>query len=201
MIWGIIFIGVIAVYTAVIIHDGVEDWKKYKSGDGWYYNSYGEYTRKKPSFWKDFGYWITGVFAYSLIVFVLVFFITALTYNDKFTHYEQQGQWNIYAFSDNTVMSGRVYLMSARFEEELCYYYVANSAYGQKVYKVSSSDTYLNYVSENETCYMEKYERVYNDTFWNRLLIPRFFNFEDSSYYIAYIPEGSVSTEFQVDLK
>lgn len=200
MIWGIILIGFIIVYTVSLIHDGVEDRKKHKSGDGWYYSSYGKYTMEKPSFWKDFAYWIAGVVAYTFLAFAIASFIQMFTYNDKFTHYEQQSQWNIYAFSDNVTLGGRVYLMGSRLEGNLCYYYVANSTYGQKVYKVNSSNTYLNYIPENETCYMEKYEKVYNDTFWNKLLIPRMLNFSEP-YYVVYIPQGSVSTEFQVDLQ
>lgn len=68
------------------------------------------------------------------------------------------------------------------------------------VYKIGSSNTYLNYIPENENCYIQKYERVFNDTFWNKFFIPRILSLTDC-YYVAYIPEGSVSNGFQVDLQ
>lgn len=202
MIWLIIFVCLAVGYGAVLIHEGIQDRKTYKtSTDRWYYNSYGEYTTKKPSFWRDFKIWFLSVILFGFIVIVIGTTVQLFAYeSDKFTHYEQESQWNIYAFSDNMTVGGRVYFLSARVEGNLCYYYLANSSHGQKIYKIGSSNTYLNYIPENETCYMQKHERVFNDTFWNKFFIPRILNLTDC-YYVAYIPEGSVSNEFQVDLQ
>lgn len=202
MILWIIFACLSIGYGVVIIHEGIQDRKKYKtSTDRWYYNSYGEYTTKKPSFWRDFKIWFWSVVLFGCIIIVIGFTVQLFAYNsDKLTHYEQESQWNIYAFSDNMTVGGRVYFMSARVEGNLCYYYLANSSHGQIVYKIGSSNTYLNYIPENETCYIQKYERFFNDTFWNKFFIPRILGLTDC-YYVAYIPEGSVSNEFQVDLQ
>lgn len=202
MILWIIFACLSIGYGVISIREGIQDRKKYKtSTDRWYYNSYGEYTTKKPSFWRDFKIWFGSVILFGCIIIVIGFTAQCFAYtSDKLTHYEQESQWNIYAFSDNVTVSGRVYFMSARVEGNLCYYYLANSSHGQMVYKIRSSDTYLNYIPENETCYIQKYERVFNDTFWNKFFIPRILSLTDC-YYVAYIPEGSVSNDFQVDLQ
>ena len=203
MILWIIFACLSIGYGVVLIHGGIQDRKKYQtSTDRWYYNSYGEYTTKKPSFWRDFKTWFEGVVLFGFIIIIIIGFIVQLfAYNsDKLTHYEQESQWNIYAFSDNVTVGGRIYFLSARVEGNLYYYYLANSSHGQMVYKIGSSNTYLNYIPENETCYIQKYERVFNDTFWNKFFIPRILSLTDC-YYVAYIPEGSVSNEFQVDLQ
>lgn len=202
MILWIIFACLSVGYGMVLIHEGIQDRKKYQiSTDRRYYNSYGEYTTKKPSFWRDFKTWFEGVVLFGFIIIIIGSTVQLFAYNsDKLTHYKQESQWNIYAFSDNVTVSDRVYFMSAQVEGNLCYYYLANSSHGQMVYKIASSNTYINYIPENETCYIQKYERVFNDTFWNKFFIPRIFSPTDC-YYVAYIPEGSVSNEFQVDLQ
>ena len=202
MILWIIFACLSVGYGVVLIHGGIQDRKKYQTSTGrFYYNSYGEYTTKKPSFWRDSKTWFEGVVLFGFIIIVIGSTVQLFAYtSDKLTHYEQESQWNIYAFSDNITVGGRVYFLSARVDGNLCYYYLANSSHGQVVYKIDSSNTYLNYIPENEACYMQKYERVFNDTFWNKFFIPRIFSPTDC-YYVAYIPEGSVSNEFQVDLQ
>ena len=202
MILWIIFACLSIGSGVVLIREGIQDRKKYQTSTGrLYYNSYGEYTKKKPSFWRDFTNWFLSVVLFGFIIIVIGSTVQLFAYtSDKLTHYEQESQWNIYAFSDNVTVGGRVYFLSARVEGNLYYYYLANSSHGQMVYKIGSSNTYLNYIPENETCYIQKYERVFNDTFWNKFFIPRILSSTDC-YYVAYIPEGSVSNEFQVDLQ
>lgn len=115
MVLWIIFACLSVGYGVVLIHEGIQDRKKYQTSTGrWYYNSYGEYTTKKPSFWRDFMNWFWSVALFGCIIIVIGFTVQLFAYNsDKLTHYEQESQWNIYAFSDNMTVGGRVYFMSA----------------------------------------------------------------------------------------
>lgn len=133
MILWIIFACLSIGSGVVLIREGIQDRKKYQTSTGrLYYNSYGEYTTKKPSFWRDFMNWFLGVVLFGFIIIVISSTVQLFAYtSDKLTHYEQESQWNIYAFSDNVTVGGRVYFLSARVEGNLYYYYLANSSHGR----------------------------------------------------------------------
>lgn len=103
----------------------------------------------------------------------------------------------IYAFQDNLNIEGHRTLMSGYIDETLCYYYVYQTAGGgYKVGHVNQDDTTIYYVTNEEDCRKETREVHFKNPIHDWLA-------EDyiDTTYAFYIPEGSIITEYNVDLQ
>lgn len=195
MIADIIAILAIVGLTIIFIIDYVQQYLAYK-GKIAYRTGYA----RKPSFWNllasEVVMCLTVVLAY---IFAALCILVVTTGSDSFTHYEKDSEWTIYALNDSSDVKGRFFLGTGSIESNLYYYYIRDTAHGQKIEKVSTSDAYLKY---DDRCYVERYSRYYNDDLKTKLLVTRFFDKCDyNSYYVIHIPEGSITNEFVVDLQ
>lgn len=100
------------------------------------------------------------------------------------------------ALQDNTSIHGRSYLGSGRADEDLYYYYLYKTDMGVTQGKVKADEAYIRYTKDN-TPRVHPIEQTFTTWF------PKFWFF-DKDYeegYIIYLPEDSIITEYQIDLK
>lgn len=97
---------------------------------------------------------------------------------------------NIVALADNNMMNGKVYLGSGQIDEDLYYQYMAKLNDGGFVAnKVKADDTTIYYTDSNYR--VEWHERR-----------KRFLYFEKvEKYKKIYVPEGSMSNNYLIDLQ
>lgn len=99
---------------------------------------------------------------------------------------------DLIAMKDNTSISGSFFLGTGQIDSDLCYIYIVEADKGvtTKTIKQKSNEVYIRYTDGQP--YLEYWGPV-NDP-W------RFPN--ESSYYVFYLPEGSViSNVYEIDLE
>lgn len=198
MIVSILAILVIVIFTGWIITDFIFHYQAYKKDDHYVYH--GSWYGDKPKIRTYFGEWFLLIFFVGFLYVFISFGIYIFTEgSDNFTHYEKDSEWTIYALDDSIGASGRFFLGSGRIDSDIYYYYVYNTVHGQKIGKLRASNVYLKYDDDNH--YIEKYNRHYNDDLKTKLLVTQLFTKCEDSYYVIYIPEGSITNDFTVDLQ
>ena len=198
MIVSILAILAIVIFTGSLITDFISHYQAYKKDDHYYYN--GSWYGDKPKIRTYFGEWFLLIFLTGILYIFISFCIYISTEgSDNFTHYEKDSEWTIYSLDDSIGASGRFFLGSGRIDSDIYYYYVYNTAHGQKIGKLRASNAYLKYDDDNH--YIEKYSRYYNDDLKTKLLVTQLFTKCEDSYYVIYIPEGSITIDFTVDLQ
>ena len=95
----------------------------------------------------------------------------------------------IAALNDNNLMHGRFYLRSGYIDEDLYYQYIIKSGSGFNTSRVKASDATLYYDADNYRVEWYKAEKGW-----------LYFR-ESKSYAKIYIPEGSISNDYTVDLE
>lgn len=104
----------------------------------------------------------------------------------------------IYAINDNTSTKGQSFLFSGYVKEELVYrIFVEEENGGKKVKEIKSTNATI-YEEENSNRYIETYKYIYTNNFVKWLLGQ--YTWADTTYKI-HIPEGSITTEYKLDLK
>lgn len=105
----------------------------------------------------------------------------------------------IYAFQDNLNVKGYRTLMSGYIGEVLCYYYIYQTVDGgYKVGHVEQNDATVYYTTNEKDCRLEIREMHFKNPIHDWLA--ESFTEENTSYAF-YIPEGSIITEYNVDLQ
>ena len=99
------------------------------------------------------------------------------------------------ALKDNSNLQVRFFLGSGTVDEKAYYYYLAKEKQGIKQNKLSADSSYLNYT--NEEPYIEEYGMIPSG--WYGKLM--FGKEPVDHYYKIYVPEGSITNEFKVDLE
>lgn len=108
--------------------------------------------------------------------------------------YDKVSDTQIIALKDNQNLSGSFYIMGGYVDEELYYYYATETEFGYKTEKISSDNTYIKYT--NEKPHIEEYNGDFANDIWYMVASPLV-----NSRYIIYCPEGTITTEFAVDLE
>lgn len=102
----------------------------------------------------------------------------------------------ITALADNGNASGKFFLGSGHVDEEIKYYYIEMAEHGKHMNSINAKNVYL-IENNTETPRIEKYTQKWKNKSWywiaNFTLHP--------NYTQIYIPEGAVTTEFNVDLQ
>ena len=107
-------------------------------------------------------------------------------------YYEHSGTIQLTAIQDT--VTGSFYIGSRNIDESLRYYYCYASKDGYRISNISANDTAILYTEEEPR--LEVYKAVGFKNFWlNIFCIPMQTN------YKIYIPEGSISTSFAIDLR
>lgn len=108
--------------------------------------------------------------------------------------YEYVSDTKIIALKDNLSTSGRFYITSGHVDEDLYYYYAVDTELGYKTEKVKADNTYVKY--SNVTPHIEEYHPKFVNN-WVYI-----FAFPVCDYqYVIYCPEGTMTTEFNIDLE
>ena len=111
-------------------------------------------------------------------------------------HFEQVNNTSIIAMKDNQGLTGDRFIFSGHIENELQYYYAAESSQGILVKKVPASQTYIRYDSTNP--HIEEYRSTRFNHWYTWIYAA---NFHNKNYNIIYAPEGTVDLVYEVDLE
>lgn len=101
----------------------------------------------------------------------------------------------IYALNDNVGVQGKFFLGSGQVNSEPYYYYIEETDAGKHIGSISAKNAYI-CESNTETPRIEM-QRAFWKKYWIKWLFC--INASDTRYMI-YIPENSVTTDFNVDL-
>lgn len=101
----------------------------------------------------------------------------------------------ITALKDNISSEGRFFLASATINDTPYYYYVVQTDRGLKQKKINVEKTYIHYTKDDFR--VETYEGVSFKNWYTYIWA----SVPTAEYYDIYIPEGSVTTEFNIDLE
>ena len=101
---------------------------------------------------------------------------------------------NIIALKDSAGNSGSFFLGSGYIDDDLYYYYAAETERGYKVDKIKASNCYTRY--SDDTPRIEEYKAVGFKNWYDYI-----YAMPSVSYKVVYIPEGSITNVFEVDLE
>lgn len=157
--------------------------------------AYGIVNEGFSGYWLGFIDWLMLIFLGALGVLLSAGIVVLLSFIPE-TEPKFKETIEITALKDNSELHGSFYLGSGSIDEETYYYFMTETNKGKKMDKVSTKDAYLN-EGETENTYIEVYDLVFTNS------IAKFLFGESSGYdeYIFYIPENSVTTEFNVDME
>ena len=80
-------------------------------------------------------------------------------------------------------------------DEDLEYVFIYETEKGMTVGERRAKSVYVQYIAENETPRLVHYVETYDSSFWDWLLGNK------DSWDVFYIPEGSITTDFEIDLE
>lgn len=149
--------------------------------------------------------WFDGgdIFAFSVIALIMAVALSimgCLTSNSIATenaeiNYDIVSDTKIVALKDNQNVSGNYYLFSGYVDEDLYYYYATETEFGYKTEKLKVNNVYIKYTKDEP--HIEKHEpRFTNDVVTFFACCPC-----KPDRYIIYCPEGTITSEFNVDLE
>lgn len=102
----------------------------------------------------------------------------------------------IVAFKDNKGSRGSFLLGSGYIEDELYYYYFEETSDGLKKKKLRASDCYIKY--DNKPRVIEYTHTGYKKVYHYIYATPEVIH---GTYYVIYVPKGSITNEFNIDLE
>lgn len=108
--------------------------------------------------------------------------------------YRLESDTNIVALKDNQSVTGIIYIMGGYVDEDLYYYYATETEFGYTTEKVKSGDTYIRYTDAEP--HIETYVGEFTNDWVNWFAMPMVDN-----RYIIYCPEGTMTTDFEIDLE
>ncbi len=143
-------------------------------------------------FEEEDGYFYVGFTSFIICIVLVVFFIVGCVKCEKanwVTNEEPYATESITAINDNNLMNGKFYLRSGYIEEDLYYQYIVQlNNGGFKTNKVKSSNATLFYDTDNYR--IEWYTKTRSWLYFEH----------EVTYVEIYIPEGSISTDYSIDL-
>ncbi len=148
--------------------------------------------------WNDLGskivYSMLALITSTIVSFLVCFFVSLMMSSFVEFDYNIVSKTNIIALKDNQNVDGNFYLMGGYIDEDLYYYYATETEFGYKTEKIKADNAYIKY-TDGKTC-IEKYKgEPTNESV-------HFWGFPTCDYqYIIYVPEGTVTNEFNVDLE
>lgn len=149
-------------------------------------------VKKRPFTKDDFTYKdilltsiCTLIFTGSFIFFMYSYDITPWVVNE-----EPDAVERIVSLTDSNMVNGKIYLRKGYFSEDLYYQYMVKlNGGGFKANKVKASGTILYYADSNY--------RVE----WYTMRKQYWYLSEEKTYWKIYIPEGSITDTYSVDLE
>ncbi|RKJ69380.1 hypothetical protein D7X33_23815, partial [Butyricicoccus sp. 1XD8-22] len=128
-----------------------------------------------------------------IITFLIILFYSVIAEGELY----KSDSIHIEALKDNSNINGRSSFLGAGYiNEEQYYFYIKVTDKGKKMSKVSVDRAYLN--EGNYNPHIEVYGEKYKSDFAKWL----FGAIKDSTVeYIIYVPENTITTEFNVDME
>ena len=126
------------------------------------------------------------------VVFAGTFSVLMISYNKTDWKVEDQpyATEQIVSLNDNNMVHGRIYVRRGYINEDLYYQYMVKlNNGGFKANKVRSSGTTLYY--DNDNCRVE----------WYRMHRKYWYLSEEKTCWKIYVPEGSISDDYAIDLQ
>lgn len=135
------------------------------------------------------------IFAAGAITLIVIMASSAIaSAGENVIEYNQVSDTHIIALKDNQNINGSFYIMGGYVDEDLYYYYATETEFGYKTEKIKADNAYIKY-TDGET-HIEKYDGDFVNRrryFWGFPMC--------SSRYIIYVPEGTITNEFDIDLE
>ena len=113
---------------------------------------------------------------------------------ESMVNVEKTSEYPIIALKYGKGITGSFYLFSTHMEDGLYYHYAYQTERGYKVEKVKADQCYIVYTEENPR--IEKYT---GESF--KTWVTWIYAFPRYQHYILYVPEGTITTEFSIDLE
>lgn len=145
-------------------------------------------------------FWAGLLFFYSVFLFCSIPAMLLCTLSSVFissfadVEYSLIETKEIVALNDNSAVSGRFFLGSGRVDEEMKYYFVEETEKGKYTDSISAEYAYV-IESDSEVPRIEKHCAEWENDALDWLGCPL-----EGSHYKIYVPVGSVTTDFVVDL-
>lgn len=144
--------------------------------------------------------YVIGIFL-SVLAGVTVFLLfgticTAISsaVKDESMNIELVESQNIIALKDSQNIDGQFYLMGGYVKDDLYYYYAKETEFGYKCDKVKASDSFVIYTDGQPK--IETYEATSFKRWWMYIYaIPK------HTHYSIYVPAGTVTNEYKIDLE
>ena len=127
----------------------------------------------------------------ALCVFILVSLLVSLCAD---IDYRLESDTKIVALKDSQDVTGSIYIMGGYVDEKLYYYYATETEFGYITEKVDSGDSYIKYTDDEP--HIETYKPEFANDWVNWFAMPIV-----DDRYIIYCPEGTMTTEFEIDLE
>lgn len=147
--------------------------------------------------YPDLGDWICMFFVTVFIGMVAlgIFAISSeLTSEVAEIEYQCAETTEIVALKDSMTVKGGYYVFGGYTNSDLQYYYAEKNNGGYHVSHVSARNTVIMYTDENPRLEHYKAEKFKNKFAY-------VFGFPMDERYILYVPEGSLTTDFVIDLQ
>ena len=103
---------------------------------------------------------------------------------------------NLCALNDTTTIEGQTFLFSGYIDEELKYRYLVETKKGIHVEEKGITNAYIKTIEKGEQPYIEEYDSVLKSDLYYWFAV----NLKDNEY-VFYLPEGSITNEYNVDLE
>lgn len=130
----------------------------------------------------------------AVTLLVVLFSSVVVSSCDNVIEYNKASDTKIIALKDNQDISGSFYIMGGYVDEDLYYYYATETEFGYKTEKVKAENVYIKY-TDGET-HIERYVGEFANDGNNLWGFPMC-----DDRYIIYVPDGTVTNEFIVDLE
>lgn len=102
---------------------------------------------------------------------------------------------NIVCLNNNNIARGKIYYRHGYIEQTQYYQYMVDLGNGQYIQnQVPSNETYVSYISKDDTTSKPRVE-------WLTKRKQFFIFYNDETYWKLYVPEGTISEGFNIDLK
>lgn len=146
---------------------------------------------------EGFSGFLLGVLV-TLVCFLIALLIVTATStipSKEARVYELSDTYEIVALKDNMNVKGSPrFLGSGRIDEDLYYYYMVADEFGYYVEKIKAGKTRIKYTDSDFR--IEKYSNT-KFKHWSDYI----YTVPVDTFYVAYIPEGSIVTDYVVDLE
>ena len=142
---------------------------------------------------------ILGGALMGLLVSIVLFAVFSIVACDAPGTVHEGYSYELVALNDDAdgSISGLFFLGtgSVSSDEDLEYVFIYETEKGMTVGERKAKSVYVQYIAENETPRLVHYVETYDSGFWDWLLGNK------DSWDVFYIPEGSITTDFEIDLK